>query len=154
MSVPTVDEDAWEKLEPGVAHPLQRLRAVRQLVDAGIDCGVLMAPIVPGFSTQPAKLEATVKAIADSGATSVGAMVMHMDGGTKEHFMALLQREYPDLIPMYEELYASRYVRKDYEKRVQETVALMRERYDVKRRPASALRASASQAVQHPGDHR
>ena len=29
ISVPTVDEDAWEKLEPGVAHPLQRLRAVR-----------------------------------------------------------------------------------------------------------------------------
>ena len=67
MSVPTVDEDAWEKLEPGVAHPMQRLKAVRQLVDAGIDCGVLMAPIVPGFSTQPAKIERTIKAIADSG---------------------------------------------------------------------------------------
>ena len=37
ISMPTVDEDAWEKLEPGVAHPMQRLRAVRELVDAGID---------------------------------------------------------------------------------------------------------------------
>jgi DNA repair photolyase len=129
MSVPTVDEDAWEKLEPGVAHPMQRLKAVRQLVDAGIDCGVLMAPIVPGFSTQPRKIEATVKAIADSGATSIGAMVMHMDGGTKDHFMALLQREYAELVPMYNELYASRYVKKDYEKRVQEVVSLMRQRY-------------------------
>ena len=34
MSVPTVDEDAWRTLEPGTAHPLQRLRAVRELVDA------------------------------------------------------------------------------------------------------------------------
>jgi DNA repair photolyase len=131
MSIPTVDEDAWEKLEPGVAHPMKRLRAVRQLVDAGIDCGVLMAPIVPGFSTQPRKIEATVKAIAESGATSIGAMVMHMDGGTKEHFMSLLQRDYPDLVPMYDELYASRYVKKDYEKRVQEVVSLMRQRYGV-----------------------
>ena len=131
MSVPTVDEDAWDKLEPGVAHPLQRLKAVRQLVDAGIDCGVLMAPIVPGFSTQPAKIEATIKAIADSGATSIGAMVMHMDGGTKDHFMAILQREYPELVPMYESLYAARYVKKDYEKRVQEVVSLMRQRYGV-----------------------
>src|SRR5688500_17737089 len=40
MRVPTVGEDAWEKLEPGVAHPMKRLRAVRELVDAGIDCGV------------------------------------------------------------------------------------------------------------------
>ena len=51
MSVPTVDEDAWRALEPGTAHPLQRLRAVRELRDAGINAGVLMAPIVPGFST-------------------------------------------------------------------------------------------------------
>jgi len=68
---------------------------------------------------------------------SIGAMVMHMDGGTKEHFMALLHREYPDLVAMYEQLYASRYVKKDYEKRVQEVVSLMRQRYRVnRRRPA------------------
>ena len=146
MSVPTVDEDAWEKLEPGVAHPMQRLKAVRQLVDAGIDCGVLMAPIVPGFSTQPAKLERTVKAIADSGATSIGTMVMHMDGGTKEHFMALLHREYPDLVAMYEQLYASRYVKKDYEKRVQEVVSLMRQRYGVGKRPAARTTKAESAA--------
>jgi DNA repair photolyase len=138
MSVPTVDEDAWEKLEPGVAHPAKRLRAVRELVDAGIDCGVLMAPIVPGFSTQPRKIEATIKAIADTGATSVGAMVMHMDGGTKEHFMSILQREYPEMVPMYGELYASRYVKKDYEKRVQEVVSLMRQRYGIAPRPKAA----------------
>ena len=148
MSVPTVDEDAWDKLEPGVAHPMQRLRAVRQLVDAGIDCGVLMAPIVPGFSTQPAKIERTIKAIADSGATSIGAMVMHMDGGTKDHFMALLQREYPNLVPMYGELYASRYVKKDYEKRVQEVVSLMRARYGVAERRTKTSKNRLEQVEQ------
>ena len=146
MSVPTVDEDAWEKLEPGVAHPMQRLRAVRQLVDAGIDCGVLMAPIVPGFSTRPDKIERTVKAIAESGATSVGAMVMHMDGGTKDHFMALLARDYPDMVTRYEQLYARRYVDKDYEKRVQEVVSLMRERYGLNRRGSPARRSSKRKA--------
>ena len=136
ISIPTVDEDAWEKLEPGVAHPNQRLRAVRELVDAGIDCGVLMAPIVPGFSTQPAKIERTIKAIADSGARSVGAMVMHLQGGTRDHFMAMLQREYPEMVAKYSQLYASKYVPKDYDRRVQEVVSLMRERYGVNRRPA------------------
>ncbi len=68
MSVPTVDEDAWQRLEPGTAHPLQRLRAVRELVDAGVNAGVLMNPIVPGFTSSRAKLERTVKAIADHGA--------------------------------------------------------------------------------------
>ena len=42
----------------GTAHPLQRLRAVRELVDAGINAGVLMAPIVPGFSSSRSKARA------------------------------------------------------------------------------------------------
>ena len=144
MSVPTVDEDAWEKLEPGVAHPMQRLKAVRQLVDAGIDCGVLMAPIVPGFSTQPAKIERTVKAIADSGATSIGAMVMHMDGGTRSNSWRYCKVNIPRW-SMYEELYASRYVKKDYDRRVQEVVSLMRQRYGVESRKSLSRRGSKSE---------
>jgi len=92
ISVPTVDEDAWRTLEPGTAHPMQRLRAVRELVDAGLDVGVLMAPIVPGITSQPDKLERTIKAIVASGARSVGAMVMHLEGGTRDHFMRFLLR--------------------------------------------------------------
>jgi len=144
ISIPTVDEEAWEQLEPGVAHPMQRLRAVRELVDAGIECGVLMAPIVPGFSTQPAKIERTIKAIADAGARSIGAMVMHLEGGTRDHFMAMLAREYPEMSAKYQRLYASKYVPKDYDRRVQEVVSLMRARYGVApRRKSSGTPASA-----------
>jgi len=39
MSVPTVTEDAWQALNPGMAHPLQRLRAVRTLANAGVQGG-------------------------------------------------------------------------------------------------------------------
>ena len=63
MSVPTVDDEAWRALEPGTAHPLQRLRAVRTLADAGIEVGVLVAPVVPGLTSQPAKLEQTIAAL-------------------------------------------------------------------------------------------
>ncbi len=83
ISVPTVDEDAWRALEPGTAHPLQRLRAVRELVDAGISAGVLMNPIVPGTSSKPAILERTIKAIADHGAQFVGCNTMFLAGGTR-----------------------------------------------------------------------
>ena len=63
FSVPTVDEDDWRLLEPGTAHPLQRLRAVRTLSDAGVNAGVLMSPIVPGITSHPAKLQRTVRAM-------------------------------------------------------------------------------------------
>src|SRR4029077_16228007 len=106
MSVPTVDEDAWRILEPGTAPPLQRLRAVRELVDAGLNAGVLMAPIVPGFSSSRTKLECTVKAIADHGARFVGCNVMYLQDGTRSHFMKFLEREFPAMLPRYEKLYA------------------------------------------------
>src|SRR5207245_9887132 len=106
MSVPTVDEEAWRILEPGTAHPLQRLRAVRELVDAGVNAGVLIAPIVPGFSSSRQKLERTVKAIADHGARFAGCNVMYLQDGTRTHFMKFIAREVPAMVPRYEKPYA------------------------------------------------
>jgi len=134
MSVPTVDEDAWARLEPGTAHPLQRLRAVRELTDAGINAGVLMMPIVPGFSSSRPKLERTVKAIADHGARFVGAGVMHLEDGSRAHFMTFLEREFPAWVPRYEQLYAKKYAPQDYRKQIQEMVLALQNRYGIRRR--------------------
>jgi prepilin-type processing-associated H-X9-DG protein len=131
LSVPTTDEDAWRTLEPGTAHPLKRLKAVRALVDAGIDAGVLMAPLVPGFSTSPAKIDATVKAIADHGARFVGANVLFLDGATRGHFMRFLGRQFPAMVDGYGRLYASKRAPKDYVERVQKTVGMLKARYGV-----------------------
>src|SRR5216683_510657 len=69
FSIPTVDDDIWRRTEPGTAHPKQRLRAIEKLVGAGIDVGVGMAPILPGLSDRPDRLEAVVKAARASAAT-------------------------------------------------------------------------------------
>ena len=134
MSVPTVDEDAWRILEPGTAHPLQRLRAVRELVDAGINPGVLMAPIVPGFSSSRSKLEQTVKAIADHGARFVGCNVMYLQDGTRTHFMKFIEREFPSMAPRFEKLYAKKYPPHAYRKEVQGMVQVLQARYGLRKR--------------------
>ena len=100
-----------EILEPGTAHPLQRLRAVRELSEAGIRAGVLMNPIVPGLTSQPSKLEATVKAIADDGAAFMGTNVLFLKDGTRTHFMGFLERNFPELCKKYERLYPGAYAR-------------------------------------------
>jgi DNA repair photolyase len=134
MSVPTVDDDAWRVLEPGTAHPLQRLRAVRELVDAGINAGVLMAPIVPGFSSARHKLERTVRTIADHGARFVGCNIMYLQDGTRTHFMKFLNREFPAMLPRYERLYAKKYPPDAYRKEVQAMVRTLQDRYGVRPR--------------------
>jgi len=105
VSVPSVDEDAWARLEPGTAPPLQRLRAVRQLTDAGIEAGVLMMPLVPGITTSRTIIERTLRAIADAGARFVGTNVARLDQGARQHFFAFLEREYPALVEGYTRLY-------------------------------------------------
>ncbi|MGH9314107.1 MAG: radical SAM protein [Vicinamibacterales bacterium] len=135
LSVPSVDEEAWERMEPGTAHPLQRLRAVRELCEAGVRAGVLMAPIVPGISSQPAKLERTIKAIADHGAAFVGANVLHLEGGTREHFMKFLAAEYPDLVDGYDRLYAGKkYAPKRYAAEVRKVIGALQSKYGLSRR--------------------
>jgi DNA repair photolyase len=131
ISVPTVDEDAWRLLEPGTAPPLQRLRAVRELVNAGIRAGVLMNPIVPGITSKPALLERTMKAIADHGARFVGCNVMFLEGGTRDHFMRWLTQEFPNLVEGYNSLYAGKYAPSSYRKEVQNVVGLLRKKYGV-----------------------
>jgi DNA repair photolyase len=131
VSVPTVDEDAWRKLEPGTAPPLQRLRAVRELVDAGIRAGVNMMPIVPGISSKPAMIERTIKAVADHGAAFVSCNVMFLEGGTRDHFMKFLAAEYPHLVDGYQELYASKYPPVAYRTEIGRVVGLLRSKYQV-----------------------
>jgi DNA repair photolyase len=134
FSVPSVDEEAWRRLEPGTAHPLQRLRAVRELRQAGVNAGVLMAPIVPGITDKPSKLEATVKAIADHDAGFVGANVLHLEGGTREHFLRYLETEYPNLTHPYRRLYRGKYAPKAYVERVRGLIRTLEDRYDGRRR--------------------
>jgi DNA repair photolyase len=129
MSVPTIDDKAWAALEPGTAHPLQRLRAVRQLREAGVNAGVLMAPIVPGFMSSAEQLEATVRAIADHGAAFVGANVMYLKGGTKEHFLGFVAREFPDMLQAFEELYPGAYAPAGYTSTIRAMVQVLQKRY-------------------------
>ena len=134
MSVPTVDEHAWSSLEPGTAPPLQRLRAVRQLRDAGVNAGVLMAPLVPGFSTRPAQIEATIKAIADHGAAFVGANVMFLKGGTRDHFLGFIRSEFPHMLEGFETLYAGAYAPAGYVSTIRGMVSALQKRYDIRPR--------------------
>jgi len=134
ISVPCIDEDVWAQLEPGTAPPLKRLRAVRELVDAGIHAGVLMNPIVPGISSKPSLIEATVKAIADHGAKFVGCNVMFLEDGTRAHFMKFLEREFPSWLPRYEKLYEKKYAPEEYRKQVQGMIRVLQNRYGVSRR--------------------
>jgi DNA repair photolyase len=138
FSVPTLDVEVWRRTEPGTAPPRQRLRALTTLVDAGIRTSVGMAPILPGLSDHPEQLAQVVKAARDAGACGIWANVLHLRPGTREHFLESLARDWPELLPSYEQLYASRaYLRNEDTRSLRETVRELASRHGVRdRRPA------------------
>ena len=147
ISVPCIDEDVWRQLEPGTAPPLQRLRAVRELVDAGVRTGVIMNPIVPGISSRPALMEQTMKAIADSGAHFVGCNVMFLEGGTRDHFMGWLESEHPELVDGYRKLYARKYAPASYRKDVGSVFTALRDKYGLSSRAQTAIASGSADAT-------
>ncbi|HUY70939.1 MAG TPA: radical SAM protein [Gaiellaceae bacterium] len=108
FSIPTLDEAVWRRTEPGTAPPRQRLRALEQLVDAGIRASVGMAPILPGISDRPEQLAAVVRAAREAGACGIWASVLYLTPGTREHFLASLAESWPELLPEYRRLYDGR----------------------------------------------
>ena len=108
FSIPTVDDEVWRRTEPGTAHPKQRLRAIEELFAAGIDVGVGLAPILPGLSDRPDRLEDVIKAARAAGATGLWAGMLHLKDGTREHFMSVLGKHWPELVPRYEAAYRDR----------------------------------------------
>ena len=136
FSVPTLDREIWQRTEPGTAPPRQRLRALRMLVDAGIDAGVGMAPILPGLSDDPARLAEVVRAAREAGATGLWCNVLHLRPGTREYFLESLARHWPALLPRYQRLYRSPYPdRRDADPIKARVAALRLEQAVADRRP-------------------
>jgi DNA repair photolyase len=122
LSIGTLDEAAWRRSEPGTPHPRARIEAVAALNDAGIPCGVLMAPILPGITDHPRQLREVVRAAIDAGATHVSPILLHLRPGVREEFMPWLAEHYPALVPRYEAMYAKPYASVADRNRVGSTV--------------------------------
>ncbi len=147
FSIPTLDAEIWRRTEPGTAPPRQRLRVLRMLIDAGIDAGVGIAPVLPGLSDRPELLADVVRAARDAGATGVWCNVLYLQPGTREHFMEHLARDWPELVPSYLALYSRPYPDRATTDPVKSTVAALTKRFAIADRRARPLvpRAAAEQ---------
>jgi len=109
FSIGTLDEDVWRATEPGTPHPRKRVEAVARLNEAGIPCGVLVAPILPGLSDRRELLDDVVRACVDAGAPSISPVLLHLRPGVKEHYLSWLADSRPELLDRHQRLYPGSY---------------------------------------------
>jgi DNA repair photolyase len=100
-----------------------------------------MAPIIPFITDDDVVMERTVRAIAESGATHISPIVLHLRTGAREWWFRWLEQHRPDLIPRYHDLYGKRaYAPKEYQREITDKVHELARRYGVGRttRPRQA----------------
>jgi DNA repair photolyase len=152
VSLAVWDEDLHASLEPGVPSPRARLDLVRAVTDAGLPCGVFLAPVLPGLTDGLADLDAALAEVAAAGAGGVTVVPLHLRPGAREWFSAWLAREHPALVPRYRQLYrGGAYVPAEYRAWLAERVGPLLRRHGLDgHRGGQAREGQAPSGV--PGD--
>jgi DNA repair photolyase len=116
LSIGTLDREVWRLSEPGTPPPDKRLEAVARLNEAGVRCGVLVAPVLPGLSDSDEQVRAVTEACLQAGAVSVTPVALHLRPGVREHYLQWLNEVRPDLMA----LHAERFKRGSYQPRAEQ----------------------------------
>lgn len=106
LSIAVLDDDLQRSIEPGTPSATARLDTLRAIRDAGLDCTVFAAPLLPGLTDSADQIDGLVAALADAGATNVLPTLLYLQPGVKELYFGWLGRERPDLLPGYRRLYS------------------------------------------------
>ena len=93
VSITTLDPELAGKLEPRASRPAARLRAIRELADAGIPVGAMVAPIIPGLTDH--EMPAILDAVAAAGARRAGYVVLRLPHAVKDVFLQWLDDHAP-----------------------------------------------------------
>ena len=136
VSIGTVSESLARTSEPHASPPKARLEAVRRLVSAGIDAGVLAAPVLPGLSDSEESLDAVAAAAASHGATFFSTRPLKLDPGVKPHYMAYLAEHHPVLLASTAARFTDRVnPERNYVDAIEERARRVRSRYEFTERP-------------------
>jgi DNA repair photolyase len=130
MSVGTLDERVRTVVEPGTPPGRRRLEVLARFADAGIRTGVLIAPILPGLTDDDEHLDEVVAACAAAGVSFAAPIALHVRASIREYFLPWVERTYPELVPLYRELYGPRgYAPKAYQQELSERFTRIRNRH-------------------------
>ncbi|MDG1897097.1 MAG: PA0069 family radical SAM protein [Fuerstiella sp.] len=93
ISVTTLDAKLAATMEPRTSAPHAKLRAIRDLTDAGIPITAMIAPVIPGLTDS--EVPAILEAVAAAGAVSASYIVLRLPRNVRPVFLEWLERTQP-----------------------------------------------------------
>jgi DNA repair photolyase len=135
VTVTTADERLARLLEPYAPRPSLRLGAVAALRKAGIQAGVLCAPVLPGINDSLESLDAVASAAAAAGAVSLSGNVVFLKPCARAVFLPFLEEHFPELARQYRRRFeSSDFLRGAYPQRIRQRLAAVRARHGLAER--------------------
>jgi DNA repair photolyase len=132
FTVTTTDTDLARILEPRAPRPDLRLEALRNLRSAGIEAGVICAPVLPGITDSQRQLEAVVRAAAKAKAAHIYANPLFLKPCSAAVFLPFLNEYFPQLVPDYEKRFKDRaFLPAAYRKHISALFARLRANYGI-----------------------
>jgi len=133
LTITTLKVDLARILEPRAPRPDLRLEAMRQLNQAGINAGVICAPVLPGITDSPRDLEALVRATAEAGGKHIFANPLFLKPCSAAVFLPFLEKEFPRLAESYRQRFQDRaFLPKTYHERLSKLMARLRQKYGIR----------------------
>ncbi|GIP34119.1 radical SAM protein [Paenibacillus sp. J2TS4] len=116
LSVNTLNRTVWRKLEPSTPSPIKRLETVGQLVGAGIEAGIFMAPVLPYLTDAAEDLQELIETASQYRPRFMIPSYLRLSTAeVKVWFFGMLEQSFPELVRRYAQLYRySGYAPSDY----------------------------------------
>jgi len=130
FSVITLARKLQRILEPRAPRPGLRLRALFELARAGIRCNVLMMPMIPGLTDNPAAIESVIRGAQRAGASGVWWRSLFLKPAAARRFIPFVRERFPHLAERIDMFYArAAYVPHAYDDRMGVIFDRIRARY-------------------------
>ncbi len=94
VTITSLDESIRQKLEPRTTTYQNRLKIIKELTKAGIPCGVMVAPVIPGLTNYG--IAGVIEAAGNAGAYTAGYTILRLNGQVKHLFTDWVHKTYPD----------------------------------------------------------
>jgi DNA repair photolyase len=147
ITVTTLKSRLARLLEPRAPRPDLRLKALKQLRDAGLNVGLSASPLIPGITDGEGELEEVAAAAREAGAQWFFSGVLFLMPSSAKEFLPFVREKFPKLAKRYEEWYGHNgYAPEEYRRKVSARVLRIRQKFGFTERPWEGMRQAAPRA--------
>lgn len=107
MSITTLNDKVRKIMEPGASSVDERLETIKAFKDAGCNVGIYMMPLLPGITDDLNGISNLLDKLQDLKVDYIMPWTVTLrPGRQKELYMNTISSSYPELVPLYTDIYS------------------------------------------------